>query len=241
MKIEIWSDYMCPFCYIGKRRLEGALEKFTHSGEVQIIFKSFELEPQAPKDSNKPMIEHLAEKYGITAEQAKQMVNNVMIQAKTAGLNFTFDGMKLTNTFDIHRLTKWAKEKGKDKEFTEKVFHAYFVENARIGNNEVLLQLASEAGLEKEEAKAVLDSDLYAKEVHQDEFEAKALNVRGVPFFVINRKYALSGAQPEDVFLEVLQKIWEEEEKQPAIKTVASNDESLQCSNEGCNIEKTNN
>lgn len=237
MKIEIWSDYVCPFCYIGKRRLEQALEKFPHKDQVEIVFKSFELDPSAPKDSDQSTIENLAQKYGTSIEQAKQMTDNVAEQAKTVGLQFNFEVMKHTNTFDAHRLAKFAEEKGKALELNEALLHASFITTERIGNDEVLVQIAEKVGLDREEVKEVLQSTKYSEEVRQDQFEARQLQIQGVPFFVFNRKYAVSGAQPESVFLNTLEKVWEEENKQPTLQTITDeNAKGASCTDAGCDI-----
>lgn len=230
MKIEVWSDYVCPFCYIGKRRLEEALEQFPHRDQVEIIFKSFELDPNAPKQSDISEIEYLAQKYGMSIEQAKQMTNNVIEQAKTVGLLFQFDQMKHTNTFDAHRLAKFAETKGLGTKLTERLLRAHFIETKHLASHNVLLELACEAGLEKQDVEDILQSDKFASDVRADETEASMLRVQGVPFFVFNRKYAISGAQPADVFLKTLEKVWEEEKDQP-LQMIS---EGMSCTDEGC-------
>lgn len=211
MKVEIWSDIMCPFCYIGKRRFEAGLEKFAHKEEVEIVYRSFELSPNSPKDTNENVHEMLAAKYGMSVEQAKGMNADVGRQAKAVGLDFEFDTMILTNTFDAHRLIQFASEQGKGKEAAELLFKAYFTDSRHVGEHETLIEIAGQAGLSREEAAAMLAGTQYSDEVRADEEEARRLGVNGVPFYVINRKYGVSGAQPSEAFLEVLQKVWEEE------------------------------
>lgn len=237
MKIEIWSDYVCPFCYIGKRRLESALQNFPHRNEVEVVFKSYELDPNASKDGKQPVIENLAQKYGTSIEQAKMMVANVEEQAKTVGLNLNFSKMVHTNTFNAHRLAKFAETKGVGDELTEKLLNAYFVQAKNIGSDEVLTSLGEEVGLNKEEIKQVLQSDQFQEAVRKEQLEARQLQVQGVPFFVINRKYAISGAQPESLFLNTLQKIWEEENNVSPLQTI-TNEEApgASCTDEGCEI-----
>ncbi|KGX86630.1 DsbA family oxidoreductase [Pontibacillus litoralis] len=211
MNIKVWSDFVCPFCYIGKRRLEEALQQFPHREEVQIEFKSFELDPQAPKDTDMTEAEILSKKYGVSVEKAKQMTEQVAQQAEAVGLVFAFETMIPTNTFDAHRLAKLAKVKGKEAEITEKLFYAHFTESKHIGDVETLLHIADAVGLDREEVEHVLHSpDEYASDVREDEKRAHAIGVQGVPFFVVNDKYAISGAQPAESIVKALQQAWEE-------------------------------
>lgn len=213
MKIEIWSDYVCPFCYMGKRKLEEALDSFPQKDQIDIEFKSFQLDPNTPSysDSGPGFYEGTAAKYGGTVEQVKQMMAGIVEQAKSVGLDFRFETMKPTNTFDAHRLTKFAREHGKDIEITEKLFHASFTASKDIGNIETLAALAEEVGLNKEKALEVLkDKQTYASEVKSDIEEASTVGVTGVPYFVFDRKYTLSGAQQTDTILQTLNKMLEE-------------------------------
>ncbi|MED4452217.1 DsbA family oxidoreductase [Metabacillus fastidiosus] len=235
MKIEVWSDFACPFCYIGKRRLEEALMNFPHKNEVDILFKSFELDPNASLDTELSINEILAKKYGMSIEKAKAMNASVGQQAAAVGLTFEFDNMKPTNTFDAHRLAKLAESKGKDKEMTEQLLKAYFTDSEHIGNHDTLLKIAEEAGLNREEAKSVLESEDFAEHVRADEMEAREIGVQGVPFFVINRKYAISGAQPVEVFNDTLQKVWEEENKKISLEQIKGNEAGV-CTEDGCEL-----
>ncbi|THE12719.1 DsbA family oxidoreductase [Bacillus timonensis] len=212
MKIEVWSDFVCPFCYVGKRRLEQALEQFPHREQVEVEFKSFELDPNAKPYSGQSIHELLASKYGTSVEQAKQMNENVGEQAAGVGLNYNFDTMKHTNTFDAHRLAKFAATEGKEKEMTEILLHSYFEEGKLISDHEVLADLAESVGLDRQATLDVLkDEKKFANDVRIDESLAQQIGVTGVPFFVINQKYAISGAQPTSTFLGALQQVWTEE------------------------------
>lgn len=235
MKIEVWSDYACPFCYIGKRRLEKALEQFAHREQVKVEFKSFELDPEAPRDTDKSNDERLAEKYGMSMEKAKEMGENIRQQAAEAGLDFRFDTLIPTNTFDAHRLTHFAKTKGKNQLLTEKLLYAHFTESKHLGDHSVLADIAEASGLGREEALAVLkDESAYAEEVRHDERTAQQMGVRGVPFFVINQKYGISGAQPTGTFLNALQKVWDEERQAPILQDLG--DEGGACRDGSCDI-----
>ena len=204
LKIEIWSDYVCPFCYIGKRRLEEALKQTGLGEKAEIVFKAYELDPNSATESNESVQVDLAKKYGLSAQEAKNMTDNVVLQAKTVGLNYNFDKMTSANTFNAHRLAKLAEQEGLDKVVTENLLKAYFIDGEKIGTDDVLLRIAVEAGLSRDRVKEVLDSDEFAEDVKMDIGEAGQLGVKGVPFFVINRKYAISGAQPVDAFAEAL-------------------------------------
>lgn len=211
MKVEIWSDYVCPFCYIGKRRFEAGLRQFSNNEAVEVVYKSFELDPHARRDGNPGVHDMLAAKYGMSREQAVANTNNITQQAKALGLDYYFDRTIQTNTFDAHRLSHFAASKGKLAEMTERLLKAHFTDTLHIGNHEMLADLAAEVGLDRVEALRVLTDGEYADDVRADEQEAGRVGVRGVPFFVINRKYTISGAQPSEVFLEALQKAWDED------------------------------
>lgn len=211
MKIEIWSDFACPFCYIGKRRLEKALDVFEHRNEVEVSYRSFELDPGAPRDTESSIYELLAVKYGLSLQQAQESNQNVAQQAKAEGLNYNFDTLIPTNTFDAHRLMHYAAEQGKAKEMSERLFRAYFTDSLHIGEHKVLQRLAEETGLDGHKVKAMLEQDDYAEAVREDESEARKLGIRGVPFVVIKGKFAVSGAQPVEIFQGALQRAWEDQ------------------------------
>jgi predicted DsbA family dithiol-disulfide isomerase len=206
MRIEIWSDFVCPFCYIGKRHLDLALGQLPFKDEVEVIYRSFELDPNAPLNPATNIHGLLAAKYGISVEQAKSLNSDVAKRAGAVGLTFHFDTMIPTNSFDAHRLSHFAAAHGKMYEMAERLFKAYFTESRHIGDRETLAQLAADVGLSHEEALKVLDSGEFGNEVRRDEQEGHRLGVRGVPFFVIDRTYAVSGAQPVEVFVDVLEK-----------------------------------
>lgn len=210
MKIEVWSDFGCPFCYIGKRRLERALESFSHRDEIELVYRSFELDPGAPKDTESSIHELLAVKYGLSLEQAKESNRNVAQQAQTEGLTHNFDTIIPTNTFDAHRLAHYAGEQGKAKEMTERLFRAYFTDSLHIGDRDTLVRLAEEVGLDGAAVREVLEQNTYADAVREDENEARRLGIRGVPFFVLRGKYAVSGAQPLEIFQGALLRAWED-------------------------------
>lgn len=226
MKVEVWSDFACPFCYIGKQRLELALEQFEQKEEVEVVFRSFELDPNSPKDLDHDVHDMLVAKYGMSREQAISMNRDLGITAKEVGLDFQFDDLILTNTFDAHRLAQYANTKGKGNIVAQELFKAYFTDSRHLGDHETLADLAEEAGLDRDEALSVLASDDYTAEVRANEAEAGQLGINAVPFFVIDRKYAVSGAQNSDMFLNALQTAWKEAHPIQVLNQVGSSSES---------------
>lgn len=224
MKVEIWSDIACPFCYIGKRKFEHALVGFEQKDEVEVVYKSFQLDPNAPQNTTETMNQMLAKKYGQSIEQVEQMQKQVTAQANEVGLDYHLNDAKMTNTLDAHRLIHLAKEKGKMSEMKEQLLKSYFVEGKHVGEIESLIDIAATVGLDKEEVTSVLASNQYKKEVEQDMQEGVQLGVQGVPFFVFNRKYAVSGAQSSNVFSEVLTKVIEEEKQSQPLNVVKQGD-----------------
>ncbi|MFC4559988.1 DsbA family oxidoreductase [Virgibacillus kekensis] len=239
MKIEVWSDFVCPFCYIGKRRLESALDQFPHKEEIELEYKSYELDPNAEKNPGKDIHEILAGKYGMSYEKAKNSNEQLGQQAAELGLTYNFDTMKHTNTFDAHRVAKYAEENGKGKAMTERLLKAYFTDSELISDHETLIRLADEMGLDTDRVTELLKVDDYAIHVRADEEKARQIGVQGVPFFVLNEKYAVSGAQPSEVFSEVLEKVWEEENEKPALQSLnPKKSETEYCTDEGCEVKE---
>lgn len=210
MKIEVWTDFVCPFCYIGKRKLEHALEKFEHSDQVEVIYKSYQLDPNAKAIPGKTMNEILAESKGVPVEQMKKMNDQVTEMAKEVGLDYVLDAAQYGNTFDAHRLFHYAKTLNKSDDVMELFKKAYFIDSLSISEHESLANLVETIGIDKEAALEVLTSDQYANEVRADIKEASEIGAQGVPFFVFNRKYGISGAQPDEVFEQTLATVWAE-------------------------------
>ena len=231
MRVEIWSDIACPFCYIGKRRYEEALSRLDFGGEVETVYRSFELDPYAERDVGYDVYDMLAAKYGMTRERAVAMNENVAKLGESAGIDFAFDKVILTNTFDAHRLTQLANKHGKMRQMIERLFRAYFTEGRHVGDHETLIELAAEAGLDRGEAEEALKSGAHADAVRSDEAEAARLGIRGVPFFVINRKYGISGAQSVELFVETLRNAKAEEE---AKLVIAQGGDAPACGPGGC-------
>jgi predicted DsbA family dithiol-disulfide isomerase len=205
--IEIWSDILCPFCYIGKRRFQAALDTLPQKDQFTVTWRSFELDSQAQRDYDLSIHELLARKYGRTVEWAQEMNANMEEQGRQLGLEFHMDRIVPTNSFDAHRLMHLGKSLGLQDAVSEKLFAAYFTEGRHIGKKETLLAIAAEAGLDSARAQAMLDTDEFSEAVRQDEDEAQLFGLTGVPAFVLNRKYLISGAQPTEIFTQALQKL----------------------------------
>ncbi len=214
MKVEIWSDVVCPWCHIGKRRFEAALARFPHREDVEVEWKSFELDPQAPSaPAGRPAGEHeyaerLAAKYGTDVASAQQMIDTMTAQAAAEGLDFRFDRAVRANTFDAHQVIHLAGLRGVQDAVEERLLRAYFTEGEAVGDRETLVRLAAEAGLDAGEVREALEDQRHAGAVRADEAEAAAIGIGGVPFFVVDRTYGVNGAQPAEVLLQALERAW---------------------------------
>ena len=226
MTIKIWSDYACPFCYIGEKRLEKALSQI--DSEFKIEFKSFELDPTASEKVTSSTVERFAKKYGMSIDDAAARIEQISMMGRREGIDFKYISTRYTNTFDSLRLTKFAQEKGHD-EIIEKLFDAYFTKNLELADHEVLKKIAAECGLDENEVAEVLNSDKYAEEVRRDEYEAAVNGIHGVPYFVIADKYALSGAQPADVIKQAIEDAVAEE--------IDEKFSGMTCGADGCKFE----
>ena len=228
MDVEIWSDIACPWCYVGKRRFEAALSGFEHRDEVTVTWRSFELDPAAPRERGGDRATHLAEKYGTTRERALEMQRHMTEVAATEGLEFRFDRARSGNTFDAHRLLHLAAEHGLQDALKERLMRAYLTEGRLIGDPEVLEELGVAAGLPRPAVAELLASDRFAAEVREDERTAAALGIHAVPFFVVDRALGASGAQPPEVLAEMLRRGWE---ARPKLAVVADGET---CGVDGC-------
>jgi predicted DsbA family dithiol-disulfide isomerase len=220
MKVEIWSDVMCPFCYIGKRKFEAALTQFPDKQNVELIWKSFQLAPDMKTDSSKNINQYLAIHKGIALQEAKAMNDRVTQMAAKVGLVYNFYKAIVANSFNAHRFSHFAKQNNKQDEAEEQLFKAYFTDGKNTDDFTTLIQLASEIGLDTTALKTALETNMYAEEVKADIYEALQVGVRGVPFFVFDRKYAVSGAQETQVFLQTLEKSYTEWRKEHPLTTL---------------------
>ncbi len=235
MRIDVWSDVVCPFCWLGKARLEKALAAFPHRDEVEVVFRSFELDPRAPKDLDIPSDEMLAKKYGMGRAQIQATHERMRAQGLADGIDFRFERSRTSNTFEAHQLLHLARAHGKQLAMADRLFRAQFHEGVRVGDRKELVRLAGEVGLDPTEAEAALEDQRHAAAVREDEAQAKAYGISGVPFFVVAQgggapALGVSGAQPLDVFRQVLERGWS---NRPAPKTDA---QAGTCDDDGCAV-----
>ena len=213
MRIEIWSDIACPWCYIGRRRFEKALAQFEHRDAVEVVWRSFQLDPNAPEAYPGSAIDSLAESKGISRAESQQMHDYVTQLAAQEGLDYHFDHVRPANSFDAHRLLHFALERGKQSEMKERIQKAYFTEGLVISDMDTLVKLAAEVGLDADETRRVLaEPSAYADKVKADIRKAQMYGINGVPFFVLDSRYGVSGAQPPEVFIQALERAWEDRE-----------------------------
>lgn len=235
MKIEIWSDVACPFCYIGKRKIEKAISKFPHKEKIEVEWKSFLLNPDQITEPNKSSEDYLAEMKGWSIEQTREITANVVNMAAQEGLEYHLDKSVVANTKKAHRVLHLAKEEGKGDEMKESLLKAYFTDSLNIDDDAVLLKLGKDIGLSDSAISEVLATDKFQNEVDQDIYESRTIGVKGVPFFVLDRKFAISGAQPDSVFDQTLEKAWNEFAKaNPALDIAEGDGESCKVGGENC-------
>lgn len=232
MKVEIWSDVMCPFCYIGKNNFEAALATLPFKDEVEVEWKSFQLDPSLDPEETKSTLDYFREKKGFPEAQALQMISQVKQMGTGAGIDFHFDRALITNTFPAHKILHLAKRYNKSNEMEEALFTAHFIDGKNVGDHGTLAALAASLGIGREEALQVLNSDTFDAEIGQDIQEAGNNGISGVPFFILDGKYAVSGAQPAGLFVNALQQTYDERIAPVNIHT----DNGASCDADGCEI-----
>ncbi len=225
MKIEIWSDIMCPFCYIGKRNFEAALAQFPDKEQLEIEWKSFQLDPAMPEvpKYQDDMYMFVADRKGMSYEQSKKMHQDLIQYSKSVGLEYNLDKALVTNSMKSHRIIQFAKTKGLGEKAEETLFYAYFTQGKNLNDRITLIEFGKEIGLTETEVNKALTEPLYVTKVEEDSREAQALGAKGVPFFVVNRKYAIAGAQQSNEILQLLKKSfaeWQKENPQTKLETV---------------------
>ena len=236
MNVEIWSDVVCPWCYIGMRRFERAVASFGHPDEVTVTYRSFELDPDAPAQRSGTHAEHLGRKYGMTVAEAEQAGQQMTERAAADGLEFRFDLLRGGNTFDAHRLLHLANDHGLQPELKERLLRATFTEGLPIADQATLVRLATEVGLPAAQVQAVLDGDAYADAVRADERQAARYGINGVPFFVADGKYAVNGAQPPEVLLQFLQRAYDDANQLTPVAATAGGNSEASCDGDSCAI-----
>lgn len=234
MKIEVFSDFTCPFCYIGKKQLEQAIEEAGYAGQVEIEYKMYQLAPDASTEHAQPFYEAMVEKQHQSLKKVKEMTAEIAERAKEFGLIYNFDKIRMANTKKAHRLAKWVRQFGKEEAYTELLMAGYFTHGANLNNEETLLSFISQLDLDKEEAKAVLRSDAFTEVLEIDQYHAQQIGVQSVPFFVFENKYGIIGAEPNEVFIKTLHQAAAIAGIQPVLKIVSESNNS--CSDESCKI-----
>ncbi len=243
MKVEVWSDVVCPWCWIGKRQLEAALERFEHADEVEVVWRAFELDPtavsaaaDAAADESPSYAERLAGKYGTDVAAAQQMIDTMVARGADVGVDLRFDRAVAANTADAHRVIHLAAHRGGaalQDAVKERLLRGYFTEGQAVGDHDVLARLGADAGLDARDVRGVLASDVFVAEVRNEEAEASALGATGVPFFVVDRRYGVAGAQPADALLEVLETAWAQ---RPQLVSVTPAGSAAACGPDGCTV-----
>jgi predicted DsbA family dithiol-disulfide isomerase len=236
VRVEIWSDVVCPWCYIGKRNFESALSEFEHRDSVDVVWRSFELDPSAPPVREGDYASRLAAKYGVVPAEARARLARMTSAAADVGLAFHFDLAKPGNTFDAHRLIHLGAAHGLQDAVKERFLKATFTDGEPIGDRDVLLRLAIDSGLDQADASAVLDGDTYASDVRDDEREATELGITAVPFFVIDRTYGIPGAQPPRALGKALRHAWDENHAPKLAITADSEDAAPGCEGDACAV-----
>ena len=234
MKIEIWSDIACPWCFIGKRRFETALEGFEHKDQIDVEWRSYQLDPTLPEHYDGTETEYLSRMKGMPQDQVKQMFGHVTAQAAGEGLNYDFDSVVVANSFTAHRFLHLAKEHGVMDQAKEALLSGHFEQGKDIGDAEYLVGIGVELGIPETEIRETLAGDRFAAEVRADIAEARALGVNGVPFFVLDRKYGISGAQPAEAFAQAIRQAWNERSPLTVLPQSKTDDGAV-CGPDGCN------
>ncbi|MFJ7733265.1 DsbA family protein [Lysinibacillus sp. NPDC097231] len=222
MKIEIFSDFTCPFCYIGKRELEHAIDLAGYSGQVEIEYKAYQIGPDTPIENAPTLYESMAEKFDATIEEVKEMTKGIAMRATEVGLHYNFEEMKTAHTEKAHRLAKWTKQFGKEMAYTEALMSSYFTEGKDINDDDFLLKVIEDLGLNVEIAKGVIVSNDFNEALDKDRYDAQQLGVQSVPFFVFENRYGIKGAEPNEVFVRTLHQAAKIAGIQPVLKMVGN-------------------
>ncbi|TDC79196.1 DsbA family oxidoreductase [Actinomadura sp. 7K507] len=236
MRVEIWSDVICPWCYIGKRQFEHALEGFEHRDQVEVVYRAFQLDPSFPQGETMEVADMLAGKYGMPREKAVEMNRQMEERAAGVGLEYHLEGGRVGNTADAHRLVHLATEQGVQGEVVEALYKAHFTDRRSVFDHDSLVKIAEEAGLDASATRETLTSGKFAAEVDTDQREARELGATGVPFFVVDGRYGVSGAQPTETFTQVLDRAWAD--ARPKLTTIGADTDT--CTDDGCAVPRNN-
>jgi len=236
VKVDIWSDVVCPWCYVGKKRFEAATAEFAHGDEIEVEWHSFELDPTSPHEHQGDMAQRLSRKYGMTIDQAVAANDRLTRVGAEDGIDFRFDRARSGNTFDAHRLIHLARKRGVQDAVKERLMLAYFTEGELVSDHDALVRVVAEAGLDADEARRVLESDAFAADVRADEEAAQEIGITGVPFFVVDQKFGISGAQPVDVMVDVLERAWAKSHPEPVQVLAGGDTADGQCDDGSCAV-----
>lgn len=220
MKIEIFSDFTCPFCYIGKRELERAIEAMGYTGQVEIEYKAYQIGPHTPKENAPSLFEAMAAKFDTSIKEVKEMTRSIAMRAAEVGLHYNFEYMKTANTEKAHRLAKWTKQFGQEADYTEALMDGYFTAGKDLNEDATLLEVIANLGLNVEKAKLVLTSNDCIEELEKDCYDAQQMGVQSVPFFVFENRYGIKGVEPNEVFVRTLHQAAEIAGIQPSLRVV---------------------
>lgn len=234
MKIEVFSDFTCPFCYIGKRELERAIEKAGYAGQVEIEYKTYQIGPEISRENAPSLYEGMAAKFDASIDEVKEMTKGIAMRANEVGLHFNFEDIKTAHTEKAHRLAKWTKQFGKEAAYTEALMNGYFTAGKDLNNDAILLEVIADLGLDVESAKSVLASNDFIEVLDQDRYDAQQIGVKSVPFFVFENRYGIKGAEPNEVFVRTLHQAAEIAGIKPALKMVGGG-ESV-CADGDCKL-----
>ena len=234
MKIEVFSDFTCPFCYIGKRELERAIEIAGYTDQVEIEYKTYQIGEDTPKENAPSLYEGMAAKYDSSLEEVKGMTQGIAMRAEEVGLQYDFDVMKTAHTEKAHRLAKWTKQFGKEAAYTEALMSGYFTAGQDLNDESVLLKVIAELGLDVEAAKSVLASNDFIEALDKDRYDAQQIGVQSVPFFVFENRYGIKGAEPNEVFVRTLHQAAEIAGIKPALKMVGNGEAA--CADGQCKL-----
>ncbi|MGL5867001.1 MAG: DsbA family oxidoreductase [Dermatophilaceae bacterium] len=215
MRIDVWSDLVCPFCHLGRRYLELALDQFEHADEIGVVWHSFQLDPKAPAVDHTPVAEAIATKYGVPVEQIAEQNRRMARDASAVGLHFAWEELVGGSSYDAHRVIHLARARGREQQVTDRVMRAWFSEGAALGDHETLLRLSTEAGLDVDDVRTLLAGDDFGIDVRTDLALAAQIGITAVPMFVLDQKYGVSGAQPVDVMLGAIRHVWERQGTEP--------------------------
>ncbi|WP_025113683.1 DsbA family oxidoreductase [Lysinibacillus fusiformis] len=234
MKIEVFTDFTCPFCYIAKRELERAIDTSGYTGQVEIEYKAYQIDPETPKVNAPTFLDALAMKYNVTREEVRGMTENMASRAAEVGLYYSFEKMTTAHTEKAHRLAKWTQQFGQASAYTEALMAGYFIAGEDVNDDSFLLRMVAQLGLDVEEAQGILATNVFLEALDQDRYDAQQLGIQSVPFFVFENRYGIKGAEPNEVFVRTLHQTAKIVGIQPTIQLMGNGEDT--CTDGACNL-----